>query len=311
MRHDALARPVETVTSCGHDIEQVHVPAGTFLMGDAHGDGRPGDGEGPVRDVTLAGYDIDATTVTVADFARFVVATGHLTDAERLGSSAVFHRELAHGGVRDVLGSPAGAPWWLAVAHADWRRPGGRGSGTEGREDHPVGHVSHADARAYCTWSGRALPTEAQWERAARGGLGGARYPWGDVLRPAADGAGAGEWRCNVWQGRFPDVNTADDGWAGTAPVRTYRPNAWGLWQVVGNVWEWCADRSTTDPDQRGGPVDPAGPPTGEARVVRGGSYLCHDSYCRRYRVAARSAATPDSSTGNTGFRTVAPLTGG
>jgi formylglycine-generating enzyme required for sulfatase activity len=164
-------------------------------------------------------------------------------------------------------------------------------------QDHPVVHISWNDAQAYCEWAGRALPTEAQWEAASRGGLDGARYPWGEERD---------ETRMNIWQGVFPVENTLEDGYLTTAPVRSYDPNAYGLWQTVGNVWEWCADwwdprYYAVSPEN-----DPAGPIRGTVRVLRGGSYLCHDSYCNRYRNAARSSNTADSSMGNAGFRTVA-----
>jgi formylglycine-generating enzyme required for sulfatase activity len=190
------------------------------------------------------------------------------------------------------------------VKGADWRHPEGRRSDLVGRDDHPVVHVSWNDANAYCAWAGRRLPTEAEWEYASRGGLDGARFPWGDELATAD-----GSWRVNIWQGDFPLVNTQEDGFLTTAPVRSFRPNGFGLWQTVGNVWEWCADAFspyTYERDARAGAVrDPRGPESGELRVMRGGSYLCHDSYCNRYRNAARSSNTPDSSTGNVGFRTV------
>jgi len=268
-------------------------------MGDSCGDGWPADGETIVHTVELTGFGIDATTVTNDDFARFVDATGYRSEAERFGYSAVFHLSLA-ADRRDIVGRPAAVPWWLGVSRADWRHPGGRHSDIDGLGDHPVVHVSWNDAHAYCDWAGRRLPTEAEWEYAARGGLPGARFPWGNDLLDAD-----GNWRCNIWQGTFPTVNTLDDGWLTTAPARTYRPNGYGLWQTIGNVWEWCADwfdpgYYATSPRR-----NPTGPPAGTARVMRDGSFLCHDSYCNRYRNSARSSNTPDSSTANIGFRTV------
>ncbi len=158
-------------------------------------------------------------------------------------------------------------------------------------------HVSWNDAAAYCAWAGLRLPTEAEWEYAARGGLEQKRLPWGDELTPG------GVWRSNIWQGTFPSLNTAEDGYVGTAPVDAFPPNGHGLHNISGNVWEWCADWFHTTFHRHGPTDDPTGPPAGEAKVIRGGSYLCHDSYCNRYRVAARSSNTPDSSTGNMGFR--------
>lgn len=291
-----------------HTLEQVPVPGQTFRMGDARGDGRPGDGETPVHPVSLDAFSIDATSVTNDDFARFVTATNYRTEAESFGYSAVFH--LAFSGKRtDVVGQPQETPWWLGVRGADWRHPGGRGSSLAGRGDHPVVHVSWNDAVAYCSWADRSLPTEAQWEAASRAGSDGARYPWGDDLA-ADDGSGA--WRLNIWQGVFPTRNTVDDGFLTTAPVRTYAPNRYGVWQTVGNVWEWCADVWADDTyardAARGTVHEPKGPTSAAsdgARVMRGGSYLCHDSYCNRYRNAARTSNTPDSSMGNAGFRTV------
>ena len=278
-----------------HLVEQCVIPAGTFAMGDAHGDGRRGDGERPVHPVRLGDFRIDATSVTNDAFAAFVEDAGYITDAETFGSSAVFHRVVA-AEAADILGSAAGTPWWLAVRGADWRHPDGPRSDLAGRADHPVVHISWHDAQAYCAWAGRRLPTEAEWEYASRGGLESARYPWGDDLLTAN-----GRWQANIWQGQFPTTNTADDGWVTTAPVRTYQPNGYGLWQTVGNVWEWCGD--VFDPHAYRRPI-PELFPDG-SRVLRGGSYLCHDSYCNRYRNAARSSNTPDSSMGNAGFRTV------
>jgi formylglycine-generating enzyme required for sulfatase activity len=282
-------------------------------MGDGFDDGKAGDGETPVHQVVLSALTIDATSVTNADFDRFAEATGYLTEAERFGFSAVFHLAV-RARPEEVMGPAAGTPWWVGVRGADWRHPGGSRSDLQGLADHPVVHISWNDALAYCQWAGRRLPTEAEWEYASRGGLAGMRYPWGDSLfepltTQATTASGPSPWPCNIWQGTFPTHNDLSDGYLTTAPVRTYTPNGYGVWQTVGNVWEWCADwfnPRTYELDARKGPVtDPTGPAFGVTRVMRGGSYLCHDSYCNRYRNAARTSNTPDSSMGNTGFRTV------
>lgn len=274
----------------------VEIPAGTALMGDAFDEGYPGDGETPIHPVSLRRFKLGATAVTNRQFAAFVKDTDYRTTAEGYGVSAVFH--LAFRGNRtSVLHQVAGSPWWLAVVGADWRHPDGPDSDTVDRDNHPVVHVSWVDANAYCQWAGARLPTEAEWEYAARGGLHSKRYAWGDELTPRR------QWRCNIWQGSFPTHNTTDDGYLTTAPVKTYRPNGYRLWQMTGNTWEWCNDWFSPTYYQNS-PVDnPCGPDSGTQRVIRGGSYLCHQSYCNRYRVSARSSNTPDSTTGNTGFR--------
>lgn len=283
-----------------HGVEQVALDGGDFLMGDSYGDGNPGDGETPLHRVQLTEFSIDATSVTNHDFARFIEATGYRTEAETFGFSAVFHLAL-QAEPDEVMGPAEGTPWWAGVRGADWRHPGGSRSDLDGLDDHPVVHVSWNDAVAYCKWAGRRLPTEAEWEFASRGGLERARYPWGDDLL-----GDDGVWRCNIWQGVFPQRNDLDDGYLTTAPVRSFEPNGYGLWQTVGNVWEWCGDWSGPRYYKFSPDTDPQGPSLGAARVMRGGSYLCHDSYCNRYRNAARSSNTPESSMGNAGFRTVA-----
>jgi sulfatase modifying factor 1 len=278
----------------------IRLPGGTFLMGTDDGQGFREDGEGPVREVTLDPFLISPHATTNAEFSRFVEETGYETEAERFGWSFVFHLFITGKAKKKIRGVVDAAPWWKAVAGAHWRRPEGPGSGIKTRMKHPVVHVSHNDALAYCDWARKRLPTEAEWEFAARGGLEQKRYPWGDTLTPD------GEHLCNIWQGKFPSKNTRKDGYAGTAPVDVFPPNGFGLYNVSGNVWEWCLDWFSATYHVGNVRTNPTGPPTGGSRVIRGGSYLCHKSYCNRYRVAARSSNTPDSSTGNSGFRCAA-----
>jgi formylglycine-generating enzyme required for sulfatase activity len=244
----------------------------------------PADGESPARPANVQGFRIAAHAVSNDDFAAFATATGYLTTAERESWSFVFAGLLPND--FPPTRAVAAAPWWRQVPGAAWHRPEGDGSDLGGRGSHPVVHVSWLDARAYCRWAGGRLPDEVEWEYAARGGLDGARFPWGDELNPG------GEHRMNVFQGRFPGQDTGEDGFVGTAPVDAFPPNGHGLHNMTGNVWEWCAGRF--------GPSRPG------QRTMRGGSYLCHSSYCWRYRCAARSANTPDSSAGNIGFRMAA-----
>ena len=258
----------------------------------------PADGEG-VREVDVSPFRIDVLAVTNSRFAEFVGATGYRTDAERYGWSFVFSGLLP-----DDFGptqAVAAAPWWRLVEGADWRHPAGPQSEIDGHGDHPVVHVSWNDAGAYCEWAGVRLPTEAEWELAARGGLDGKVFPWGDEMVPN------GEHRMNVWQGTFPSDNTEADGFYGTCPVDAFRPNAYGLHNATGNVWEWVSDWFDPDFRHRDRRRDPQGPATATAKVQKGGSYLCHASYCRRYRVAARQGNGPDSSAGNVGFRCALP----
>ncbi|MFN0187011.1 MAG: formylglycine-generating enzyme family protein [Aquabacterium sp.] len=274
------------------------VPAGTFRMGCDRDEGEPSDAEGPSRLVRLEAFRIDRCAVSNRDFAAFVEATGYVTVAEEAGWSFVFAGLLPDdfAPTRGVVD----APWWREVPGACWRRPEGAGSGIEARLDHPVVQVCWLDAQTYAQWAGKRLPSEAEWECAARGGLEGQRYAWGDELTPQ------GRHRCNIWQGRFPRHNTREDGFYGTAPVDAFEPNGFGLHNVCGNVWEWCADAFARTPPEAAGPH--TGDQAGHAprRVIRGGSYLCHDSYCNRYRVAARSSNDPLASTGHMGFRCAA-----
>lgn len=275
------------------------IPGGVFLMGNERDYGFASDGEGPVHEVELAPFWIDETAVTNEAFNAFVNATGYRTEAERLGWSFVFagylppNHPARRGGPR-VLGSE----WWCRVEGATWRRPEGEGSNIKSRWAHPVVQVSWHDAAAYAAWAGKRLPTEAEWERAARGGLPHAnRFPWGDELEPE------GRHRMNVWQGEFPLRDTGADGHRGTAPAKSFRANAHGLYNMTGNVWEWCADWFDAGYYARSPRRDPAGPAMGVRRVMRGGSHLCHASYCNRYRVDARNSNTPDSAATHTGFR--------
>jgi sulfatase modifying factor 1 len=273
------------------------VPGGEFLMGTDSREGYPADGEGPARKVSLHPFWIDTLAVSNAHFAKFVGAVAYVTEAERFGWSFVFGGFLPDdfAPTRGV----ADAPWWRQVHGASWRHPEGPQSNIADRMNHPVVHLSWNDALSYCRWAGKRLPSEAEWEYAARGGLEQQRYPWGSRLTPN------GEHRMNVWQGKFPQVDTAQDGYRGTAPVGEFPSNGYGLHNRTGNIWEWCADWFSATFHRQGARDNPPGPPSGERKVMRGGSYLCHRSYCFRYRVAARSSNTPDSSTGNLGFRCV------
>jgi sulfatase modifying factor 1 len=275
------------------------IPGGFFDMG-ARKPRYPADFEGPRRKVFVSPFRIGRTSVTNAMFARFVAEAGYRTVAETEGWSYVFHLFLDK--PEDYPRSPPGTPWWRQVHGACWSAPEGPGSSIEGRENHPVVHVAWYDAMAFCDFAGVRLPTEAEWEKAARGGLAHKRFPWGNELEPASGH------RHNVWQGVFPTLNTTEDGYAGTCPADAFPPNGFGLHNMTGNVWEWCSDWFDKPPETRLPPRDPRGPETGGEKVVRGGSHLCHASYCERYHVHSRTKNTPDSSTGHMGFRVAADI---
>jgi sulfatase modifying factor 1 len=292
-RRDSASR--ERVTS-GSAEGMIRLDGGTFLMGTDTDEGFPADGEGPVREVTVDPFLIDAGPVTNHQFREFVNATGYATEAERFGWSFVFRGhilpELIDRHVPDLN-------WWCKVNSSAWLHPEGPDTNIESRGDFPVVHVSWNDAVAYCAWAGKRLPREAEWEYAARGGLEQKLYPWGDDLTPE------GRHLCNIWQGDFPEHDTGEDGYTAPAPARAFPPNGYGLYGIVGNTWEWCADWFHPSWHVTATRVNPVGPSAGSAKLMKGGSYLCHRSYCNRYRVAARTSNTADSSTTNIGFRCV------
>ena len=301
------------------------VPGGTFRMGNAKG---PHADEQHEHKVTLDGFWMDETEVTNAQFAKFVSATKYVTIAERKPKREDIEAQVPAGTVIDeamlVPGSICFNPqfdmrtlrkdfanWpyqvWKYEPGADWQHPLGASSSIEGREEHPVIHISWDDAQEYCRWAGRRLPTEAEWERAARGGIEGAEYPWGTERNPD------GKWANNIWQGTFPEKHAVQDGFEGTSPVKSFPPNAYGLYDMSGNVWEWCHDWYRPDyysisPNRNPtGPQDSFDPnePTIPKRIQRGGSFMCSDDYCTGYRVSARMKGDVLSGTFHCGFRTV------
>ena len=298
-----------------------YIPGGAFRMGsDAHY-----PEEAPSHRVSVDAFWIDQAPVTNRDFRRFVEDTRHVTFAEVPPDPADYPGALPHMlRAGSLMFNPPPAPvnladwsqWWKFQFGATWRKPYGSGSSLRGLDDHPVVHIAYRDAVAYAQWAGKALPSEAEWEFAARGGLEGAEFAWGDELTPG------GQHMANTWQGEFPGENTKADGWARTSPVRTYPPNGYGLYDMIGNVWEWTTDFwSTRHPadapkaccvpqNPRGGPeaesFDPGQPQIKIPRkVLKGGSHLCAPNYCRRYRPAARHAEPVDTSTSHVGFRCV------
>lgn len=307
----------------------IWIPAGEFTMGSTDPLARPD--ESPKTRVRVDGFWMDATEVTNAQFAEFIKATGYKTIAERAVDWEELKKQVAPGTAKpaDELLQPGSlvftppdhpvdtrdfSQWWSWTNGADWRHPEGPSSSIEGKDNLPVVQVSWDDAVAYCKWAGKRLPTEAEWEYAARGGLDGAVNGWGnEPVDPK---------RANIWQGHFPDKNTADDGFARSAPVKTFPPNGYGLYDMAGNVWEWCSDLYRPDTYARralelgkdGVAVNPTGPQASldprnpyarDSRVQRGGSFLCHDSYCASYRPSARMACPPDTGLQHLGFRCV------
>jgi formylglycine-generating enzyme len=280
--------------------------------------------EAPARKVRVDPFWVDATPVTNAQYAAFVAATGHVTLAELPPDPAqypgILPQYLEAGSL--VFEMPPGpvdlsrVSWWDFRAGACWHRPLGTDSSIEGIEDHPVVHIAHADAEAYANWAGKALPTEAEWEFAARGGLEDADYAWGDELAPQ------GAMLANYWQGLFPFANQLTDGWLRTSPIRTFPPNGYGLYDMIGNVWEWtndwfaalklerkargsCCIPANPRGGTRGGSIVKGDPARMPRRVLKGGSHLCAENYCQRYRPAARYAQPVDTSTSHVGFRCV------
>lgn len=281
----------------------VRVPGGTFQMGSE----RFYREERPVRQASVEAFWIDVHPVTNAQFRAFALATGYVTYSERTPDAALYPDAdpalLVPGSL--LFTKPAGRvnlrdyrQWWAYVPGASWRHPEGPDSSLEGRDDHPVVHVTYEDALAYAKWSGKSLPTEAEWEFAARGGLDGADYPWGDEFAPN------GELRANIWVGRFPHESLKPEGSERTTPVKAFPPNGYGLYDVVGNVWEWTQSPfDTVNSDSCCG--SSGDNDASVRRVVKGGSHLCAPNYCLRYRPAARQGQTIDSSTGHIGFRCV------
>ncbi len=284
-------------SSSATDIRRhmILISDGIFRMGSEDPMSYAADGEGPVRSVSVSEFLLDTCTVTNRDFMSFIDETGYITTADQEGWSFVFAGLLPDD--FEPTRGVADAPWWRQVFKANWQHPEGPHSTIEDRLRHPVVHVSWFDAVAYANWLGKELPSEACWEYAARGGLDGALFPWGDELNPD------GKYLSNTWQGVFPARNSGEDGWYGTCPADHFPENGYGLHNMTGNVWEWCADWFAIPDGSVSPTVDPFGPATGNLKVQKGGSFLCHASYCSRYRPAARVGVSPDSTASNVGFR--------
>jgi len=272
----------------------ITMDGGWFLMG-SEDNPYPEDGEFPERRVYVDPFSLAESCVTIDEYQTFVSATGYLSVAEQIGSSFVFYQQVES---PDQYSAPSHAPWWRQVPGACWHSPNGTINQQDDIGTHPVTHIARIDALAYCQWSGTRLPTESEWEYAARGPLVSKPYPWGDDLTPN------GQHRANLWQGDFPEHNTGEDGFTSTAPVTAYGRSGFGHFNMIGNVWEWVSDRFTDRHSPR--PVkNPTGPLNGHRFVAKGGSYLCHASYCARYRTSSRQGLPADTTAGNIGFRVV------
>ncbi|MDA8746827.1 formylglycine-generating enzyme family protein [Litoreibacter sp.] len=289
---------MSSVASCGKifcDFDTVLVPGGNALVGTKTAMIRD-DGESPLRRKKVSPFHMSTTTVTNAQFRAFVEATGYITEAERIGWSFVFWSDVAqdYGPTEGVVG----ADWWRKVEKANWRSINGLGTEFGNNADHPVVQVSVQDAVAYANWVGGRLPTEVEWEHAARGGQGDVLFPWGN------DEPNDLEFTpCNIWQGDFPNTNTLKDGYARTVPARAFKPNAIGLYQMVGNVWEWTSDQYRVKSLKKH--VQARLKHMKGYQLSKGGSFMCHKSYCYRYRIAARSGSSADSAAPHQGFRIV------
>ena len=274
----------------------MEIPGGSAFVGTDRPQ-IPDDGEGPLRRKKLQPFRIGTTAVSNREFADFVADTGYITEAERFGWSFVFWSDVPK--TTQATDGARGAEWWRRVEGANWRDVLGPGTAEMAwHPDHPVVHVSWKDASTYAHWSGGRLPTEAEWEHAARGGQEDVPFPWGNEAPNDLD-----NFPCNIWQGDFPTSNTMADGWATTAPVRSFRPNGYGLYNLVGNVWEWTQDTYRVKSLKKR--VRQRLKVMQGFKVLKGGSFLCHQSYCFRYRIAARTGNSPDSTTTHQGFRVV------
>ena len=278
-----------------------YIPGGTYLVGSSLDVGHKDDFEGPVTEVNLHGFYMDNTTVTNEQFSDFVNKTSYVTLAEEIGSSYVFYSLLSN----DFIGKPvSNMEWWVDVKNANWRFPFGDTRSFQSMLDHPVVHISVRDALAYAKWAGKRLPNEIEWEVAAKGGTQNELYPWGNYL------VQEGRYNCNIWQGSFPYYNTLEDGFLGTAPVKEFYRNDYGIYQMIGNVWEICSNcaripHNLIKVDSIDDQIKSYNSNSIENYSIKGGSFLCHHSYCNRYRIAARNSLNRFSTSSNTGFRCV------